>query len=405
MRLILLLALATTGCQLTGRRQEAKVVKPILPTTISRHELVEFLNGKTDGLNSWRCVNTQVHVRSPDLPFPQKLKGTLACSAPGQFRLVCDNTMGHADLGANKDICWAYVKPGESTVLQWRHEDSALLQHLPGGFPRLEPDWLMTILGLQPLDPERYQLQKAPLGSREVWLVAVEDAPDGTSLRRVIMVDTVLGVARQHALYDHELNPLLKAHLSDYKSCGGHELPHTVRIEFPTTNTQLTLNFTGIETDCPIADSLWSPPTGRNIEVVDLGDLVRRRMAHDPEFAREQQRLQNSQQTLRGQTAFGPGAASIDDGVPVARSGQLIADRQTAVTPVGDQRFYGSESSSKTPDFDDAHETSLDEPSMDEEFTRILSDDSAAPEFDVVAPSQSGKKRRNWFLFRKPRND
>jgi hypothetical protein len=42
---------------------------------------------------------------------------------------------------------------------------------------------------------------------------------------------------------------------------------------------------------------------------------------------------------------------------------------------------------------------------MDEEFTRILSDDSAAPEFDVVAPSQSGKKRRNWFLFRKPRND
>ena len=394
-RLILLMTLTATGCQLSGlsgRKQEARYVEPVLSQSIGLNDLVDYLNAKTEGLSSWRCLNTQVHVKGPDLPFPQKLKGTLACSAPGSFRLVCDNTMGHADFGSNQDICWAYVKPGNSEVLTWKHEDSALLQYLPGGLPRLEPEWLMTVLGVQPLNPDRYELQNAPLGSREVWMVAIEDAPDGSSLRRVIKVDTVLGVIRRHALYDSDANPLLIADLSDYKSSGGHELPHTVHIQFPATETHLTLKFTGIETGCQIADTLWHPPQGRNMEVVDLGHVIRSRMEQDPQFARRQN-LSTTAPT-GSKTAFDADGRTLHDGPPVS-SRTLSSQEANDIHLTGDERYYGAEASENSPQWDDAEE----DVSREERFERELTEDSAIPDFDVVAPSKSVKKRSRWFPF------
>jgi hypothetical protein len=303
--------------------------------------------------------------------------------------------MGHADFGSNSDICWAYVKPGESVVMTWKHEDSSLLQYLPGGMPRLEPDWLMTILGVQPIDADRFELQNPPLGSRELWLVAVEDAPDGSSLRRVIKVDTVLGVARLHALYDSDANPLLMAHLSDYKSCDGHELPHTVRIEFPATETQLTLKFTSIEADCTIAQSLWMPPQDRNIEMVDLGNLVRARMQHDPRFAQRQ--AARVTPVHAGQTAFNTRGGSMQDGVRSQNNEPPDFDQPADIHLTGDERFFGAGQTVKQPGWDGE-----DDLSSDERFERALIQDSAVPEFDIVAPQNSARKRRWWFPFRKP---
>ena len=407
-RLILLLALATTGCQLHGRKQEVKYVEPVLPTTISLEELVEFLNGKTNGLNRWRCMNTQVHVKSRDLPFPQKLKGQLACEAPSQFRLVCDNTIGHADLGANDEICWAYVKPGESVVMKWRHEESDILQHMPAGIPKLEPEWLMTILGVQPLDPNEYSLQNAPVGSREVWLAAIEDAPDGTSLRRVIKIDTVRGVVRRHALYDKFNEPLLIADLSDYKACGGHELPHSVQIEFPATETQLTLKFTGIETECVIPEGLWQPPTGKNIQVVDLGDMMRTRMQQDPAFAREIALRQKNSDSGK-KTAQTPEQPSLLDGNPNNFPGGKSAGssfHEPPVRPTGNSQFYGADPESADPDLTLPDSEYVDPDSFsDTDLSMPMDAESSVPDFDTVAPAHPGKKRFRWFSFgRQPRD-
>jgi hypothetical protein len=395
-RIILLIVLATTGCQLGGRRQEVRIVDPVLPESIGRIELVEYLNGKTDGLQSWRCMNTHVHVKSPDLMIPQKLKGTLACSAPGQFRLVCDNTVGHADFGANEDICWAYVKPGKSVVMTWRHEDSALLQHLPGGLPRLEPEWLMTVLGVEPLNADRYDLQNAPKGSKEVWLVAIEDAPDGSSLRRVIKVDTVLGVIRRHALYDSDAQPLLIADLSDYKSVGPHELPHTVRIDFPKTETQLTLKFSGIETGCQVAEALWQPP--RNVEVMDLGDYVRLQMQHDPHFAPHGRSGSPANATPGVKTAFNPGTRGKAQGNAYVGSEPSFDNEPSFDTQspnvhlTGNEKFY-------SPGGDDSFDDQASGPNhtSEEDWERALAEESLVPDFDVVAPPSSSQGKKRWF--------
>lgn len=275
-----ILLMSACGC-IFGKKEEAPViVDPVLPATMGRHELIDYLNSQCTGLTSWRSRDTTVHVRTPQIPMPQKLRGSLACSAPSNFRLVANNVLAQADFGSNNELCWAYAKPGESVVLTWRHEDSHLLRHIPGGLPRLEPEWLMTILGIRPLNADDYEVQNPPSGSREIWLVDVEDV-DGSTLRRVIKVDTVRGVVREHALYDGDGIALLRAQLSNYRNCSGANLPHEVKISFPTHETELTLTFNSVETNCTIPETVWTPPRGTNLEYVDVGNMVRRQLEYD----------------------------------------------------------------------------------------------------------------------------
>lgn len=369
--LMLTLMVITSGCQhLESRQQEARLVQPVLPDSIGRDELVDHLNQVNAGLKSWRCMDTVVHVSKPGLPLP-RLTGRFACESPSRFRLVSDNFASSADFGANDDICWAYVKPGESVVLKWKHEDSHLLTQLPGDLPRLEPEWLMAVLGIQPLNPERYELQNSPLGSKELWLVSVEDAPDGSSLRRVIKVDPLSGLVREHALYNSNREHLLRAHLSDYRRCGGYRLPHHVRIEFPQHQTQLALTFRSIQADCTIEPSLWQPPEGRNLEVVDLGELVRARgMFAEPAPSRnpadEMTVLRQPERTmLDGQDV------PVD---PATWNSGESGNRQIAYEQPGD-----AESTDKFP--------------YDPEFDGGGS--SVVPQFDIVTPPQA-KKRSFW---------
>lgn len=284
--LLLLVMPSIVGCQWgwssRAMSRESKFIEPAISMEMTCNELVDYLNQKTTGLRSWRCPNTTVAVSMPGLPLPQKLKGSIACSAPGNFRLIADGAMlVHADFGANDDYCWAFMKPGEPAVLTWRHEDSHLLQHLPGCPPRLEPSWLMTVLGVRPLDPDDYELTSAPQGSRELWLVAIESAPDGTTLRRTIKVDTVSGTIREHALYDSERQPLLRVQLGQYRRVGPYHLPHQAKIRFEREDTELLLSFASIHPDYEFTKQMWTPPAGRGIEFVDLGDLVRQNMHRD----------------------------------------------------------------------------------------------------------------------------
>ena len=290
-RNILLLILHTTivGCQMSGKSTVVHHVDPVLSNTLSGEELVDYLNSQNKGLYGWRCMETQVHVRMPGLPLPQKLSGALTCSAPSSFRLTAGNFVATADVGSNDELCWSYFNPGEPVVMTWRHEDAHLLEYFPGNFPRLDPEWLMVILGIQPLDAKNFHIQKPPAGSRELWLVSIEESASGQPLRRVIKVDRVRGFAREHSLIDHNGDHLLRVQLSNHRTCGGHIIPHTVKISFPPQKTELTLNFKDIEPNCQIADGLWTPPGGDHLAQLDLGEWI---LQKHPDIPRRHDRLE-----------------------------------------------------------------------------------------------------------------
>ncbi len=271
---MLILPAAFVGCVTGHKPPGVHHFDPVLANTVTCEELVSHLNAQSKDLHSWRCMETYVYVSVPKLP-ELRLKGTLACSAPSSFRLMADNFVAQADYGSNNELCWAYSKPGEPVVMTWRHEDSHLLEYVSEGFPRLDPEWLMVVLGVQPLDVNDFKLQRPPAGSRELWLVSIEDTASGHPLRRVIKVDTVTGFAREHLLVDQNGDTLLRAQLKNHQSCDGNMIPHRVEISFPTQKTELTLILKGVEANCSLADSLWVPPGEGRIRQVDMGDWVR----------------------------------------------------------------------------------------------------------------------------------
>ena len=390
-RTIVLLILQATlfGCVTSGKAKVVRSVEPALSNTMCCEELVDYLNSQNEGLHGWRCMETQVHVSMPGIPLPQNLKGSLSCSEPKNFRLTADNFVAMADFGSNDDVCWAYSKPGEPAVMTWDHEDSHLLEYVPGNFPRLDPEWLMVILGIQPLDASDFQIQKPPAGSRELWLVAIEESASWQPIRRVIKVDTVRGFAREHALIDHNGAYLLRAQLSNHRTYGGHVLPHTVKISFPPQKTELTLNFKTIEPNCRIADGLWTPPGGDRIAQINLGDYVRqmhgdvppkrnRRASEFAEFESDKQMLDGRPQQKRN-TSVEPDF----DSNPLSNESLFSGDDSS------DGRFFVEEDSDEfDPAFQDPNGGKSDEPVFDSRAPIHKAGFLEEPDFDTVAPTR-----------------
>lgn len=274
-RLILAVGLlAGGGCSWLPTRQQTRYVDPKLPMSLSCSELVNHLNRQCHGLHAWRCMETTVYVRLPN-GIRQRLSGHLACEAPSRFRLTASNVLANADLGANAERCWFYSRPGDGQLLTWRHEDSDLLQQMNLGVPRIEPGWLMEVLGVMPLNAEEFTTATGPAGSQELWLTSVSDGAHGTTMRRVIKVDAVSGMVREHGIYDQDRNPVVRAAVTNHKSVGGHLLPRDVLIEFPRMDTELSLRFGTIETNCRLPENLWRLPEHQNVQVVDLGNHLR----------------------------------------------------------------------------------------------------------------------------------
>ncbi|MFM8476664.1 MAG: hypothetical protein ACKOEO_12825 [Planctomycetaceae bacterium] len=336
MLLVLLPALAGCRWDLFARRPIPATAAPVMSAEATVEEIVNHLNGRVSRLRSWRCGDTKVHMRMPGLPMPQRLSGSLACEAPGRFRLVAGNVVGvHADLGANEEQGWVYVRPGESMVLTWRHEDAWMLTELMPGFPQLDPAWLLQLLGLEPLRSEDYELEASPEGTQELWLSGSTGGLAGVH-RQQLRLDRVLGEVREQLLFGSNDEVLVRAYLSDYQGPPGEKLPHQLRLTFPQTDTVLTLTLGRIEVNPTMSGNLWQPPSGGTAQMVDLRDL---------------QRWSEQQRAGRGRIA----GVSQEGGEfeSAMLEGELPA--VGAVTPLGEGRGVvgGSTSDiSAVPDFD-----------------------------------------------------
>ena len=267
---------AVTEGQLIDTPSEADAlthqIPPKLRADITGPELVEYLNTRTSGLERWQSTSAKVFIRMPNVPV-QRLAGYFACQAPDCFRLNASNVISDIDLGANNQRCWVSVQPGESAVFTWKHEHSSILAQKPIGVPIVDVNWLMVVLGVTPLDPNDYEISAAP-ESNELWLTATDRADSGRPRRRVIKVDAMSGEIHEHAVYDTEQKPLVRAQLSKYRHHDGKQIPEAVSLLFPQDGFELTLTFNGIETNPDLPAVLWEIPDRGNGKVVDLSRIV-----------------------------------------------------------------------------------------------------------------------------------
>lgn len=353
---IICLVFVTVGCQTPGQATRNVVHRdPVIPLSISRADLVEHLNSQSQDLNGWRCMSTKLHARLPGVP-DQRLSGYIACQSPQYFRLTADNLIVKADLGSNADHCWVYLKPGRSEVLKWNHEDTALLQRTQPGIPSIDPNWLMLVLGITPLDANDYDLNSSPTGQPELTLTATEQAADGSTLRRIIRIDALQGVIRKHEVYDCNTNLLVSAELNRHQRQDGHLIPTSVKLSFPQTKTELTLSFQDIETNPHLPDHYWHMPD-KNLRVVDLGKVIRSQMpAQQPVTRHSSGRVSAPRVSLQppvfhrqpDQSAFAETEQRMIDGT-VAADVSADIEEPDWDTPNSDRKTAGQPTAYQTP--------------------------------------------------------
>ncbi|WP_231740587.1 hypothetical protein [Thalassoglobus neptunius] len=269
----------------------------VLEQTISKDQLVAHLNRNiqgsetSPGVSGWKSSNASVRVSGIPLPLP----ASIAVSAPRNLRVIVSNPAGgqEVDFGSNSDRFWVWTKqqPG---VVTCRHEDTALaLRHLQLPI-NVEPEWLMEVLGVIPIDGDKFELDQPSERELLLDLVSVSTSPTGQHVERVVRVNTCTGNIESHILRKLDGTVLAKALLDDYREMSnGSKLPNQVRISIPEAKMQLRLSLGDPEINpasFASTNSLWQMPRFQGGKVVDIGQMSRNAMGihTDPAMTREQ---------------------------------------------------------------------------------------------------------------------
>ena len=267
---LLLATLAATGCR------SPRTVDPwggrTLAAGLSKDELVAHVNGQAQNLSGWRCRNVRVSV--PGMPTAG---GRLAVTYPRNLRLqVSAMTVAVADIGSNADRMWFWVKDPavgrRSETVTCRHAsfDAVRAAHdVP-----FDPDWLMEVLGVAPIDPRCVELRKAPDGGPLWHLVSHRTDPGGRRVTRVIHVDAAHGQVIAHELRDAATQSVIaKALLQDHRRDArtGMVLPHRIELDWPAAGTgTMVLALGDIEVNPQdLHAGLWELPRQRAVRELD----------------------------------------------------------------------------------------------------------------------------------------
>jgi hypothetical protein len=254
-----------------------------LPASTSREELVQHINEQAARTAGWRCRSMTVQV-----PHAPEASGQIAVEYPRKMRLRAKALMVPvADVGSNADRVWAWVNPklggpGPET-LTCRHVSFDAVRcaaERSGGMQiPFDPDWLMEVLGVVPLDPNSVTLEKAPDGGPIWHLVSHRTDASGRRVLRVIDVDAAHGQILAHELRDARTGATLaRAVLQDHRRCEktGVVLPHTIVLSWPAAGLSgMTLRLGEIEVnprDLPA--NLWAIPASQRVRHLDDGGRV-----------------------------------------------------------------------------------------------------------------------------------
>lgn len=258
-------ALASSGCLGVGRCGWPRRPPPcVLHSNATKQEIVAHVNRNLSSptgvppLTAWRC--TDADARFNRMP---PAKASLEVEAPRRLRIRAQMPLTYspvADFGSNDEEVWLWdqTAPGVLTI-----PHAALPQALGSLQVPFDPDWLMEVLGVEPVDAAEFELV-APLPSQKwVELVAERQSPTGEPVRRVMRVDLCQGRIEEHRIETLDGRVVASAKLLDYKpdATGQYVLPHSVQISWPATNSSIALRFREIVANPPSTSlASWTVP-------------------------------------------------------------------------------------------------------------------------------------------------
>ncbi|HVJ86802.1 MAG TPA: hypothetical protein VM452_14215, partial [Caulifigura sp.] len=299
--LILATALLAPGCNWLNRFGSTRdpfgpKAACALPPESTKEEIVAYLNknilaeeGKP-GLRGWKSESAKIQMQG------FSVGATLQVEAPRNFRLRVSQPLSNTamlDIGSNSEHFWVWDKNApERVVMTCRHDDIAsTAASLQMPFP-VQPEWLMEVLGVVPLDPSEFRLERESKGSPFVKLISECRGPAGEPMQRVIQVNACHGLVMLHELRNAEGKVIASASFS-----GHYHDPETklvlvkqIRLELPQDKMLLVLKLDGIRVNPSVTDGdvVFTLPQLPGHKTIDLAELARsHRGAGERQFAFE----------------------------------------------------------------------------------------------------------------------
>jgi hypothetical protein len=262
-----------SGCAVRGRFFPHRPPPCALQPGASYSEIVAKVNQNfappaEAPLTAWDC-RALMSVKGTAGMAP----ATISVQAPHQFRIRASNPFTGAevaDLGSNSEEIWFWGQGGPG-VITVKHED------LPRALNQLqipiEPEWLLEVLGVVPIDASQYEMVRPAPDTGYVELVADRSAPNGEPVRRIIRIDTCSGHVSQHRVESIDGTTIAVAHLEKYEpdATGKYVLPRYVRVAWPQANAEMTLYLGEIQTDPQRLASNWTVPQIRGYQQLRIG--------------------------------------------------------------------------------------------------------------------------------------
>jgi hypothetical protein len=296
--LILATVLGATGCQWANRFGSAR--DPFgpksacaLPPESTKEEIVAYLNKNIlaeegqPGLRGWKTESARISMHG------FSTGASLQVEAPRNFRLRVSQPLSQTtmlDIGSNAEQFWVWSKDSkERVVLTCRHKDiESTAANLDLPLP-VQPEWLMEVMGVVPLDPNEFRMEREARGSPFVKLVSECHGPTGEPMQRIIQVNACHGLVTLHELRNAEGKVIASASFQ-----GHYHDPETklilvkqIRLEMPQEKMLLTLDLKQIQVNPPQSeDSLvFALPQLPGHRTVDLAEIARQHRGGPTQYA------------------------------------------------------------------------------------------------------------------------
>lgn len=239
---------------------------------------VRYWNANCDRIESLRCDKVDIDVNSQGQSY--SLDARMAYQRDRRFRLL-GTFMGKSevDLGSSEKEIWFWIARANPPSVYFC--DRADLPHVKLSMP-FQPDWLVEVLGVAPVDPELYKPGHGNAGYFS--LVAHEKSPAGVPITKRVIVNRQTNRISAFELFDSDNKRLMEAVVEEYHDDPqlGYFVPQRIRIEWPDAQTRLSIamrprkiEFNTITPD--IASRLFRRGEYTDTEVVNLADIDRER--------------------------------------------------------------------------------------------------------------------------------
>lgn len=216
---------------------------PKRPASAKDTEIDRFVqswNQNAQRVDSILVENVDVTGKAEGKPIP--LTAKLGFKQPNNFRMTGDSIGGKSevDLGSNTEEIWFWIaRANPPAVYFCKREDFG---NVNIAMP-FHPDWIVDLLGVSTIDRSKYQPDATT--PDYFTLVSTEKTPTGHTVIKRLIVDRETGRLGGIELFDPKRKdtPLMMASIREYYDdpSSGLFLPSKIRMEWPDSNTRLTI--------------------------------------------------------------------------------------------------------------------------------------------------------------------